>query len=316
VHIESDKSPAGVAVQLVSETAADNNVTPTQTVSAPLELAAALTPAAKDKNDIDKFTINLQAGETINITVTGPVLEVCYDTNKIGVSALGGKCKYDFECALGLTCDLDTYMCSKHCTQDADCGGGQACAPVQGVRRCVPATQVASVNTGDTCAPTLDYECKGTNASCLTWIGTPSFCSVPCDPAAGAAVCPSTMECTNVDTKGGTNNVCFNKSGLHLNGELNCQADFQCASGKCSQDAFAFLFAATICECDPANTATCKTNTTCVNVLDMDQQNRCVPNDQLNLANGKECMGNFQCASKKCDADPNATSPFAPYICQ
>ena len=320
VKIESDKSASGVAVQLVSENTANNNVTPAQTVSAPLQLSATLAPADKDHNDIDKFTINLTANETLNLMVSGPVLEVCYDQAKVGQSAIGGKCKYDFECATGLTCDMDTYKCSKHCTSNPDCGAGQACAPVQGVRRCVPATEVASVDIGAVCAPTLDYQCKGTNPSCLSWTGTPSFCSVACNPATPSA-CPATMECVDIapETAPAANNMCFNKGGLHMRGERNCAANFQCESGKCSEDAFAFLFASTVCECDPATASTCGTDTSCVDVLDddVDQQFRCLRNSDLNLAKGAECMGNFQCASGSCVEDPTQSGGFfAVYICE
>jgi hypothetical protein len=319
ITIESDKTPGGAAVQKVSESAANNDVVATQTVSAPLQLAAALTPASDAKSDIDHFTINLTAGETVQILVTGPVLDVCYDQAKVAQSNIGGRCLYDFQCAAGLSCDLDTYKCSKQCTTNAECGGSQVCSPVQGVRRCVPAAEVGTINTGNTCSMTLDYQCKGTNPACISFTGSPPFCTVGCNPAQGAAACPAAMTCVDIDETAGTNNSCFKNSALDLDPEASCQGGFQCASGKCSQDALAGFFGGMVCECDPASPAACGADAECVDVLDSptEAQNRCVGTQYLNLPAGEECAGNFQCASDSCVEDPaSAGSIFASYICE
>ncbi len=257
--------------------------------------------------DVDWYTIDLQAGETV--TVQG--LPVADSGTCLAKKAFGEACSFDAECETGV---CYSGKCSEECTMVLTRGENDSCPTdytcVFGVAMgkndskldsplvCVPDAEYGDKDFGEPCR--FDWEC----ADELCYYGE---CNQFCEftPVKGAGdTCPDNFDCVDTDgtpTKAGLT-VCIPSADLDLAFGEACTNDYQCESGRCLNDECNLY-------CDQASTKAdpvlCPSGYECIIEVDgLNSYNRgCWAESELDLEFGAACEEDYQCQSDFCYDD-------------
>lgn len=195
---------------------------------------------------------------------------------------LAGTCEKSFDC-----CSLSNARALAGVADRGDCESnalqGFSAATVQGVE----AAELAGTIEID---PTAAQLCRMAlnDAECDAW---------------------NTTEPLALDLPG-----CAEVITPQLNANDPCDANYECISGRCVERSDGATVCATLVDdgeaCEPTDALLCKSGSFCDNL----DANACV----ALTADGRTCVGNFECASQRCEPGPEGVNVCIPRgsVCQ
>ncbi len=212
-------------------------------------------------------------------------------------AGVGGSCEASNDCQSGLCVgDQKNSTCAQPCTKDAQCGGGWACAPLQGGGGAC--TKLGDGASGKTCDSPFDCQ----SGECVDF-GKGYVCATPCT---GDVECACGQQCADLSGEGWCQ---VGKKVACVADYSACQAASECVSDLCLGGT-----------CAPSCTvfgggATCESGKGCIRLQPDKPEGTCSTKGPEGF--GGACGGDTGCASLFCDGGlcGKPCNPFGPNAC-